>query len=104
MVKKTEDIQMGLMQNNLDVYDLTETWIKEDYNLTVHQICPSWYKSLSVPRKDRTEGGITVVYRDIYQVKALTQHAFENTESADFKVTIGNRSTVLTVTYRLRNT
>ena len=29
------------------------------------------------------------VYRDIYQVKTLTQHTFVNMESPDFKVTIG---------------
>ena len=34
----------------------------------------------------------------------LTQHAFVNMESADFKVTTGNRSIVFTVIYRPPNT
>ena len=99
VVNKTQDIHMELTQNDLDVCVSTETWIKEDDNLTVHQICPNGYKASSVPRKDITGGGITVVYREIYQVKTLIQHAFVNMESAGFKVTIGNRSIVLTVIF-----
>ena len=45
-----------------------------------------------------------MVYRDIYQVKTLTQHAFVNMESPDFKVAIGNRYFVLMVIYRPPNT
>ena len=44
-----------------------------------------------------------MVYRDIYQVKTVTQHVFVNIESADFKVAIGNRSIVLMVMYRPPN-
>ena len=92
-------LHMELIQNDLNVCVLTETWIKEDNNLTVHQICSSGYKAISVPMKVRTGGGITVVYRNIYQVKTLTKHVFVNMEPADFKVTICNRSIVLKVIY-----
>ena len=69
---------MELTQNNLDVCVLTETWFKKDDNITVHWIFPTGYKEPSVSKKDKTGGGIAVVYRDICQVKTLTQHVFVN--------------------------
>ena len=42
---KTQEIQVELTSNNLDVCVLTETWIKEDDNITDTRQCPKGYKS-----------------------------------------------------------
>ena len=54
VVNKTQDIQLELVRNNLDLCILTETWIREDDTTTPGRLCPSGYKALSVSRHGRT--------------------------------------------------
>ena len=41
VVNKTQDIQLELVLNNLDLCILTETWIREDGTTTPGRLCPS---------------------------------------------------------------
>ena len=52
---------------------ITETWLKhDDIDANVKEIPPPGYKILSTPRKtNQTGGGITLVYRDNYNIKLL---------------------------------
>ena len=41
--------------------------------MTPVQLCPPGYKSISISGKDRTGGGIAVVYKDILTVRPTLQ-------------------------------
>ena len=67
VVNKTQDIQLELVLNNLDLCILTETWIREDDTTTPGRLCPSGYKALSISRHGRTGGGIAIALTSTLQ-------------------------------------
>ena len=62
-MNKTADFKVELMEHNLDVCALTETWIREGDDTTVIQMCPDGYSSVSIPREGRIGGGIAIVHK-----------------------------------------
>ena len=63
IVNKTSDFKVELMEHNLDVCALTETWIREGDDTTAIQLCLDGYSSVSIPREGRIGGGIAIVHR-----------------------------------------
>ena len=63
IVNKTADFKVELMEHNLDVCALTETWIREGDDTTAIQLCPDGYSSVSIPREGRIGGGIAIVHK-----------------------------------------
>ena len=59
---KTECIQAEITEANATLCALTETWIKDDDDITPLQLCPSGYKCISIPRKVRSGGGLALIY------------------------------------------
>ena len=68
-VNKTAELRVDIITNNLDVCILTETWIRMEDSITEVQMCPPGYKVHSVPRSDRPDGGIVVIYKDSIPIK-----------------------------------
>ena len=52
IVNKSADLKVEISNNNIDLCTLTETWIREDDNITPLGICPLGYKSISIPRQN----------------------------------------------------
>ena len=59
---KTECIQAEITEANVALCALTETWIKEEDDITLLQLWPSGYKCISIPRKVRSGGGLALIY------------------------------------------
>ena len=100
MVNKTQDIQLELVHNNLDLYILTETWIGEDDTTTPGRLCPSGYKALSVSRHGRTGGGIAIVYKNNLNINITKGQPLETMESTCFSINTGFKAVNLTAIYR----
>ena len=64
-------------------------------------MCPPGYKVYSVPRNDRSSGGIAVTYKDSIPIKKNSVYNYISMECADFTVTLPNNTTNLSVIYRL---
>ena len=62
VTNKTECIQAEITEANAALCALTETWIKEDDDITQQQLCPSGCKCISIPRKVRSGGGLALIY------------------------------------------
>ena len=75
-VNKTADLQHNLSENNFTLCALTETWIRQDDNVTLVQLCPPGVKVISISRKDKTGGGIAVVYKDTITVRSRATHSY----------------------------
>ena len=58
---KTECIQAETTEANAALCALTETWIKDQDDKTLLQLCPSGYKCISIPRKMRSGGGLALI-------------------------------------------
>ena len=59
---KTECIQAEITEANAALCALTETYIKEEDDITLLQLCPSGYKCISIPRKVGSGGGLALIY------------------------------------------
>ena len=100
VTKETQEIQIKLTNNNLDVCVLTETWIKEDDNITPTRLCQKGYKCLSISRPDITGGGIAIVFKkDLNVTKACTT-TYLTMEMATFRININNHVINLVTIYR----
>ena len=77
VVNKTEDIKLELVNTNLDLGVLMETWIKEGDTITSTRLCPDGYKS-SIPRHDRVDGGMAIIYKGKFNsTKPLVNHIIQ---------------------------
>ena len=75
VVSKTADLQHNLIENNFTLCALTETWIRQDDDVTSVQLFPPGFKVISISRKDKTGGGIAVVYKDTITVRSRATHS-----------------------------
>ena len=100
VVNKTQDIQLELVLNNLDLCILTETWIKEDDTTTPSRLCPSGYKALSISIHDRIGGGIAIVYKNDLNISITRGQPFKTMELTCFSINTGNKVINLIAIYR----
>ena len=97
---KTAERKVDIITNNLVVCILTETWIRMEDSITEVQMCPPGYKVYSVPRNDRSGGGIAVIYKDSIVIKKNSVYYNISMEGADFTVTLPNNTIHLSVIYK----
>ena len=100
-VNKTSEIKLEIVQSHLDLFVLTETWIRDDDTLTETQICPPGYKAVSIPHPGRTGGGIAFIYHDSLQVKRDTTYSFQTMECTIFNLSLQGKPLHLAIIYRL---
>ena len=100
MVNKMQEIQLELVNNNLDLCILTETWIKDSDTFTPTRLCPNGYKSLSISRQDKVGGGIAIIYNSKLNISMARGQLFKTMESTCFSINTGNRPVNLITIYR----
>ena len=69
-MNKTADFKVELIEHNLDVCALTETWIKEGDDTTAIQLCPDGYSSVSIPREGRIRAGFAIVHKSAITLRS----------------------------------
>ena len=84
----------------MDLCIFTETWIKEGDPITHTRLCPSGYKSLSIPRQDKVGGGIAIVYKSKFNISKAMGQPYKTMESTCFSVNTGNKLVNHIVIYR----
>ena len=100
IVNKTADFMVELMEHNLDVCTLTETWIREGDDTTAIQLCPDGYSSVSIPREGRIRGGIAIVHKSDITLRSKSIYNYQTMECADFLLNFQNMLVNLCVIYR----
>ena len=100
IVNKTSDIKVELMEHNLDICALTETWIREGDNTTAIQLCMDGYSSVSIPREGRIGGGIAIVHRSDITLRSKSVYNYQTMECADILLDFQNMLVYLCVIYR----
>ena len=90
IVNKTSDFKVELMEHNLNVCTLTETWIREGDDTTAIQLCPDGYSSVSIPRECRIGGGIAIVHRSDIPLRSKSVYTYQTMECADFLLDFQN--------------
>ena len=100
VTNKTECIQAEIAEANAALCTLTETWIKEDDNITPLQLCPSGYKCISIPRKVRSWGGLALIYWDNINLKKEKDYFFNTVGCTDFSIKLPSKTIHLGLIYR----
>ena len=99
-VNKTSENKLEIVQSHLDLFALTETWIRDNDTLTETQICPPGYKAVSIPHPGRTGGGIALIYCDSLQVKRDTIYSFQTMECTNLNLSLQDKPLHLAIIYR----
>ena len=86
IVNKTQDIQNKIGNCKLDICALTETWIKPEDNITHIPITPPGYKAISVPRTNKTGGGIAIIHCNDFTVNHHKTYDFTSMECSSFTI------------------
>ena len=92
-----------LIENDFTLCALTETWIRQEEDVTPVQLCPPGFKSISISTKDRTGGGIAVVYKDILTVRPRATHNYSSMECGSFSIDLPKSTINMSVMYRAPN-
>ena len=100
VVNKTQEIQLELVNNSLELCILIETWIKECDTITPTRLCPNGYESLSISRQDRVGGGIAIVYKSDLNISIASSQSFKTIELLCFSISTGNRLINMITIYR----
>lgn len=77
---KTTDLVDYIIDQDLDICCLTETWLQVDDSVTPRDLCPEGYDIISVPRPVRRGGGVAVIYNKTLGVKAKESNSFSSFE------------------------
>ena len=100
VTNRTECIQAEISEANAALCALTETWIKEDDDITPLQVCPSGYKYISIPRKVRSGGGLALIYHNSINLKRDKEYSFNTMECAYFSIKLPSKTIHLGLKYR----
>ena len=86
---------------DLDMYAITETWLKEGDEISRVALRPEGYEILSSPHPMKSGGGIAIIYKEDLKITKSHEYKFGTCECTDFKVSFVQSSYTLGLFYRL---
>jgi len=86
--------------NNIDVFGITETWLKPADQSVIAELTPPGYTTLHIPRSSGRGGGVAIIHRDSIQVKASSSHPYRSFEYIERKIITKSTSFLFVVLYR----
>ncbi|CAB4019830.1 Hypothetical predicted protein [Paramuricea clavata] len=70
-------------ENDIDILAMTETWLREDDEFSIAEICPMGYHFYHVTRKNARGGGVGLLLKKYIKVKKQSQRKFSSFEYID---------------------
>ena len=103
---KVLPIKDWTVDNHCDFLAITETWLKsEDTDgTTVKDLCPTGYNFIHQPRLNGRGGGVSLLYRSVFQVRSNDIKTFSTFEYLDVFVNYDSTCLNIIVLYRPPNT
>ena len=94
---KTADVVDHVVNSNIDMCVVTETWLKDADSVTIAALSPDGYCFQNSPRSG---GGVGVMYKSIIGTKLIHANQCSSFESSEWNVTIQNHVIKLVAVYR----
>ncbi len=66
---KTQIVKENILEDNIDLYFLVESWLHENSNKTIGDMCPPGYKHKQATREHKKGGGIVCIYKEHLKVQ-----------------------------------
>ena len=85
---------------DLNIYAITEPWLKEGDEIGKVALKPEGYEILSSPHPIRSGGGIAVIYKEDLKITKSHEYQFGTCECMDFKISFDQSSYTLGLFYR----
>ena len=99
--RKSTAIVDYVVENDLDIIAITETWLTTDDRAAPGEITPDGYKLHHVPRTSRRGGGVAVLCKSTFQTHVSDSHPrTKSFESTNILISSGSCSVRLIVIYR----
>ena len=93
MCNKSDEFVDFVLQNNLDLVAISETWFKPDDNLVPHECTPAGYSLHHIPRPKKTGGGVALLFRSSLSVSIKNDNIdYLTFESLHAEITCNSRS------------
>jgi hypothetical protein len=102
VANKTGLICETVIDKDLDVLAITETWLKQGDDHVINQLCPPGFHFTGIPRpegKGSRGGGIGVMYRSSLHVQSVSKPSFTTFEHMCVRLSL-QRPVLLCVIYR----
>ena len=89
---KTTSVYDFILDQKLDVLAPTETWLRDDITdrAILGEIIPPGFNILNVPRKDRSGGGVALIFRDCFQVVLKPSNQCLSVECLDVELKLSS--------------
>lgn len=99
---KTLILKDYVVEHDIDVLALTETWLQPDNtdDLVIKELCPTGYSFLHAPRSTGRGGGVGVLFKDSLKMKKIDKQKFHSFENIQLNLHSSTSSTVILVIYR----
>ena len=100
---KTTEINDLIVEKNVDIIFISETWLKNNDSITISNLTPNGFSIINKNRQSRSGGGVAIIYRsslEIISTKFVTDD-FLSFECVSLKVkTSDSKSCFLSCIYR----
>jgi hypothetical protein len=100
-VQKGDSIQDSIIDQELDILALTETWFRSSHDISViNSVAPNGCSIHHQPRTTGRGGGVAVIYRSSASAKINPHNTFPTFEHMDITLTHDSHSLRVVVIYR----
>ena len=96
---KTVYLRDFILDNKLDIFCITESWLCESDITIPSEIAPDGFSFANFPRKQGKGGGILIIYRSSLKIKC-NYEPVTNFEAVNCKLILNDRTIDLLVVYR----
>ena len=97
---KTENVTEFILEHELDILCITETWLQPEDKFTASNVTPSGYSIVSNPRLIRRGGGVAAIIKSDLSCKRLTNICFSTFEALLVKISSSSKSFAIGTIYR----
>src|SRR5579863_5897771 len=89
---KTDAVVDFILEHELDILGITETWLQADDNFTANSVVPSGYSIISNPRLNKRGGGVAAIVKNDLCCKRLASVQFTTFEALLVTITSSSKS------------
>ncbi len=97
---KSTVIHDYLLEHDLDILTITETWLKSKDTSVIKDMLPSNYDIINVNRARRTGGGVAIIHKRSLSVKVHSPGTYSTIEMVEATFSGESKSLTLSVIYR----
>jgi len=100
-VDKPSLIQNYILENNIDILALSETWLRPDsLPAMINSVTPDGYICMHVPRPEGRGGGVAFIYRSVFEFRPVKYPKFSSFELVVGKLVCKSSAFIFANIYR----